>query len=138
MPRRLIAFPTPVQGLVRFLWISGGSISVALAVAGIVLPMLPATPFLLLAAFCYARSSERFYRWLTGHRWFGPYIESYRSGRGLSTRQVVWTLVPLWLSVGITSWLTIGHWYVHVALFVCAAGVTLYLLSRRRPHESAR
>lgn len=119
-----------MQGLVRILLITGGSLSVALAVAGMVLPMLPATPFLLLAAFCYARSSQRFHRWLMGHRWFGPYIESYRSGRGLTTRQLVWTLVPLWLSLAITSALA-KQWYVHVGLFVCASGVTLYLLSRR-------
>ena len=119
-----------MQGLVRILLISGGSISVALAVAGMVLPMLPATPFLLLAAFCYARSSERFHRWLMEHRWFGPYIESYRSGRGMTTRQLVWTLVPLWVSITITAALT-TQWPVHVGLFVCASGVTLYLLSRR-------
>lgn len=121
-----------MHGLVRILLISGGSISVALAVAGMVLPMLPATPFLLLAAFCYARSSERFHRWLMGHRWFGPYIESYHGGRGMTTRQLVWTLVPLWVSITITSFLTAGRWYVHVALFVCASGVTLYLLSRHK------
>lgn len=121
-----------MQRLVRILLISVGTISVALAVAGMVLPVLPATPFLLLAAFCYARSSERFHGWLVGHRWFGPYIESYRSGRGLTKRQLVWTLVPLWVSIAITASLT-RLWWVHVALFVCASGVTAYLLSRRRP-----
>lgn len=124
-----------MQGLIRILLISGGTVSVGLAVAGIVLPMLPATPFLLLAAFCYARSSKRFHDWLIGHRWFGPYIESYRSGRGLSHRQIFWTLLPLWLSIGLTSWLTRGHWVVHVVLFLCAAGVTVYLFSRRRKTE---
>lgn len=121
-----------MQGLVRILLISGGTISVGLAIAGIVLPMLPATPFLLLAAFCYARSSQRFHGWLTGHRWFGPYIESYRSGRGITARQLVWTLVPLWLSIAITAWLTRPRWVVHIVLFACASAVTLYLFSRRR------
>jgi hypothetical protein len=131
-----------VQGLVRILLISGGSVSVALAVAGIVLPMLPTTPFLLLAAFCYARSSRRFHAWLVGHRWLGPYLESYREGRGLSTRQLVWTLLPLWLSVAVSSWL-VHNWIVHVVLFVCATGVTLFLFTRHRagrgrpaPHSS--
>jgi uncharacterized membrane protein YbaN (DUF454 family) len=121
-----------VQGLVRILLVSGGTISVALGIAGIVLPVLPATPFLLLAAFLYARSSKRFHDWLVGHRWFGPYIAAYRSGRGLTTRQLVSTLVPLWLSIGLTSWLAGPRWIVHVVLFACAIGVTLYLLSRRR------
>ena len=124
-----------MQGLIRLLLISGGTVSVGLAVAGIVLPMLPATPFLLLAAFCYARSSQRFHSWLINHRWFGPYIQSYHSGRGLSHKQIFWTLLPLWISIGLTSWLTRGQWVIHVVLFLCATGVTVYLFSRRRKSE---
>lgn len=126
----------------RYLLISGGTISVALAIVGVVVPLLPTTPFLLLAAFCYARSSERFHRWLIEHRWLGPYIDSYRAGRGLSTRQFVWTVVPLWLSI-ILAMTLVQVWWVHVILAACAIGVTLYLNSRRRlgravSHEARR
>ena len=77
-----------MKRLTRVLLIAGGNLCVALAVLGLFLPVLPTTPFLLLAAVCYARSSERFYHWLVTNRWFGAYIRNYREGRG----------IPLWQS----------------------------------------
>jgi uncharacterized protein len=124
-----------VQALTRLLLISGGTASVILGVIGIVLPVLPTTPFLLLAAFCYARSSERFHRWLLNHRWLGPYIASYRSGRGLSNRQFIWTIVPLWLSIALGS-IIVPLWWHRAILLACATGVTIYLSSRRRTSVS--
>ncbi len=64
--------------------IVAGTICVCLGVAGIFLPLLPTTPFLLLAAVCYAGSSPRFYHWLMNNRWFGRYIKNYREGKGLT------------------------------------------------------
>lgn len=65
----------------RILWASLGLLSLALGAIGIVLPLLPTVPFLLLAAFCFARSSERMHRWLIEHRHFGPHILDWqRSG----------------------------------------------------------
>ncbi|MBV1931158.1 MAG: DUF454 family protein, partial [Porticoccaceae bacterium] len=55
------------QGIVRVLLLTAGSVSVVLGVVGIVLPLLPTTPFLLLAAACYVRSSNKFYTWLVSH-----------------------------------------------------------------------
>jgi uncharacterized protein len=124
-----------VQALTRILLLSGGSAAVVLGVIGIVVPVLPTTPFLLLAAFCYARSSERVHRWLITHRWLGPYIESYRSGRGLSTRQFVWTIIPLWLSIALGI-VIVPLWWHRAILLACATGVTIYLSSRRRPSVS--
>ena len=62
----------------RLLWMIGGSISLGVGIIGIILPLLPTTPFLILAAFCYARSSRRLYDWLIHHRIFGPFIEDWR------------------------------------------------------------
>jgi len=73
---------------------------VALAVLGLFLPVLPTTPFLLLAAVCYARSSERFYHWLMTNRWFGEYIRNYREGRGIPLKQKVLTISLLWVTIG--------------------------------------
>lgn len=65
----------------RILWLVGGLLSVGLALIGVVLPLLPTVPFLLLAAFCFARSSERLHNWLLSHKTFGPMIEDWhRSG----------------------------------------------------------
>ncbi|MEM7045869.1 MAG: YbaN family protein [Pseudomonadota bacterium] len=61
----------------RFLWMIGGSISLGVGVIGVVLPLLPTTPFLILAAYCYARSSKRMHDWLLSHHIFGPLIEDW-------------------------------------------------------------
>ena len=66
-----------MKKLVRVLLLLGGTLCVILAVVGMFVPVLPTTPLLLLAAVCYARSSERFYRWLLTNRWCGPYIRNY-------------------------------------------------------------
>ena len=76
----------------RYLWLSFGFIALALGMAGAVLPLLPTTPFILLAAFCFARSSRRFHNWLLNHRTFGPMIENWRQeGAILGGGNELWT-----------------------------------------------
>lgn len=70
----------------RVFWVSGGGLSVALGLLGIVLPLLPTTPFLLLAAFCFARSSPRLHDWLLTHRRFGPVIHNWTEHRAIPRR----------------------------------------------------
>lgn len=72
--------------LVRVALVVLGSGFVALGVAGIFLPVLPTTPFLLLAAACYARASRRFYNWLLNNRWFGPTILEWQQYRSIRYR----------------------------------------------------
>ena len=76
----------------RALLVVCGTLSVALGVLGIFLPLLPTTVFLLLAAACYARSSERFYLKLINSPWLGSYIRNQREGRGMRKRDKVVTL----------------------------------------------
>ncbi|NQU27807.1 MAG: DUF454 family protein, partial [Candidatus Marinimicrobia bacterium] len=61
-----------------------GILLVVLATVGIFLPLLPTTPFLLLAAACFFRSSDRLYRWLITHKWFGLYIKNYREHKAIT------------------------------------------------------
>lgn len=70
----------------RILWALFGIISLALGVAGIALPLLPTVPFILLAAFCFARSSERLHHWLVTHRRFGPMIEDWNDRGAIHPR----------------------------------------------------
>jgi hypothetical protein len=69
------------------IYIVSGFVCVALGVAGIPLPLLPTTPFLLLAAFCFARGSERWHGWLMAHPTLSPYIIAFREKRGLTRAQ---------------------------------------------------
>lgn len=106
-----------------------GTLSLGLGILGIPLPLLPTTPFLLLSAWCYARSSERFYVWLINHRVFGRHISNYREHRGMS-RQLKWyTIGLLWLTIGISATFAVSLWWVRVLLLVIAVGVTLHINS---------
>jgi hypothetical protein len=111
----------------KALLIFTGTVCVALGVLGMFLPLLPTTVFLLMAAYCYSRSSERFHTWLLTNRLFGPYINNYKSGKGISVRQKVSTISILWLSIGVSIWMIGGFW-VTLLLLAIAVGVTVHLL----------
>lgn len=83
-PDGFVARPRPAWE--RALWVVGGLVFVAVGAVGVVVPGLPTTPMLLLAAACFARSSPRLYHWLLTNRTFGPLIADYRAGRGVSRR----------------------------------------------------
>lgn len=69
--------------LLRFLWISAGLLFVGLGAIGVFIPGLPTTPFLILAAACFIRSSQKLYNWLIRNKRFGPYLKDYREGKGI-------------------------------------------------------
>lgn len=81
----------------KALLVAAGSVCLALAVLGVFLPLLPTTPFLLLASACYVRSSERLHGWLMGNRLLGGYIRNFQERRGIPLRGRVVTVVLLWL-----------------------------------------
>ena len=70
----------------RAVWMAVGFAALALAALGVVLPLLPTTPFLLVAAYAFARSSERWHAWLLSHRVFGPIIEDWRRHGAIGRR----------------------------------------------------
>lgn len=118
-----------MKSITKPLWIILGTLCVALGVLGMVVPLLPTTVFLLLAAFFYARSSERFYHWLMTNRLFGEYLRNYREGRGIPLKQKIFTIVLLWLSIGYAAFFIVSLWWVRIILLGIAAGVTLHLIA---------
>jgi uncharacterized membrane protein YbaN (DUF454 family) len=86
----------------RTLWLIIGLISLALGIAGVVLPLLPTTPFVLLSAYCFARSSPRLHDWLLGHKIFGPLIHNWEQHRAISPRAKVLAVLSMAGVVGIS------------------------------------
>ena len=113
----------------RSLLIVAGTLSVALGALGILLPLLPTTPFLLLAAFCYGRSSDRFYRKLISNRVFGKYLQNYREGRGIPMQQKIITILLLWASIGSSIYFLAAPMWASVLLLAIASGVSVFLIS---------
>jgi len=105
-----------------------GTLSVGLGLIGIFVPVLPTTPFLLLAAYCYGRSSSRFYDWLMSNPWFGEYIRNYHEGRGIPLKQKFFSITMLWLTIGYAAWFVIPLWWARLILLGVATGVTIHLV----------
>lgn len=115
----------------RILLTSVGTLFVGIGILGIFLPILPTTPFLLLAAACFARSSQRFYDWLLNNRWFGNYIRNYREGKGLPLKQKVIIIILLWVVIGFSAALAVHVLWVKIVLILIAIGVSIHILSLR-------
>ena len=105
-----------------------GVCAVVLGAIGVVVPLLPTTPFLLLAAACFIRSSDRLYVWLIHHRWFGDYIRNYRERRAMTRRAKGVALTLLWTVMGYSAWTVTTSWWLRLLLGSVAVGVTLHLL----------
>lgn len=114
----------------RNLLIISGTLSVGLGILGMFLPLLPTTPFLLLAGYCYARSSKRFYNWLINNRWCGEYIKNYQEGKGITLKHKVVAIILLWLTMSYSIWL-VSAWWVRCLLLGIASGVSIHLLRLR-------
>ncbi|MFB4394292.1 YbaN family protein [Pseudomonas sp. LS_2] len=114
----------------RYLLLAVGWLSVALGVLGIFLPVLPTTPFLLLAAACFARSSPRFHAWLVNHPRLGPWIRDYLNGDGIPLRAKVYAIGLMWVSISVSCYLVPLFW-ARVFMLTSAVLVTLYILKQK-------
>jgi hypothetical protein len=118
------------------LLIGAGTLSAGLGIIGIFVPILPTTPFLLLAAACYMRSSERFYQWLINNRILGVYVRNYIEGRGMPVRIKVFTILLLWLTIALTIAFAVQDVAIRIVLVCIAIGVTVHIvLIRKRKVE---
>lgn len=116
-----------IQTVKKCLLICAGSLSLILGVIGAFLPVLPTTPFLLLSAYCYIRSSMKLYLWLINHRFFGNYIYNYLTYRAVTRSTKIGTLFFLWLTLSVSIYITAN---LHLTVFLVAVGigVTIHLL----------
>ncbi len=120
-----------VRGL---LWL-GGTVSLALAALGVVLPGLPTTPFVLLAAACYAQASPRLHQWMLNHRWIGPMLRDWERDRSLTRRSKTVAVLSMAVMVSLSIWSFRGRVAVQLVLLATAAvgaWVVLRLPTRKR------
>lgn len=125
--------------LIKAIYIIMGSVSFALGTIGTFLPVLPTTPFLLLTAYFYLRSSERLYHWLLHHKVFGKYIHDYIKYRSIPLKTKILALVLLWPSIIVTLFF-IPLLPVKMMLVLIASSVSVYIvrLKTRVEEEGGR
>jgi len=114
--------------LLRWLLIIIGLVSTGLGIIGIFVPLLPTTPFLLLAAACFARSSERFHSWLVNHNRLGPMIRGYLDGSGIPLRAKYTAITLVWLTLPPSALLLVPPVWAKLLLILLAISITWYLL----------
>lgn len=106
-----------------------GTVSLALGILGIFLPLLPTTPFLLLTAALYFKGSPRLYQWLLNQKHLGPYIRNFRENKAIPLRAKVISLVLMWGTMLYCIFFLVPLVWVKILLFLIAVGVTYHILS---------
>jgi uncharacterized membrane protein YbaN (DUF454 family) len=115
------------KGWLRVVLIAIGTLCVGLGLLGIFLPVLPTTPFLLLAAACYCRSSKRFYSWLINNRWLGKYIRNYREKKGMALNLKIYIISLLWITILLSVIFAVDLLLVRILLIIIAVAVTVHI-----------
>ena len=114
--------------VVRWCLTGAGLLSTGLAILGIFLPLLPTVPLLLLAAACFARSSERLHRRLMDHHRLGPLIRPYLAGDGIPRKAKASAIILIWLTIPASALYIVDVFWVRALLIGIAVAVTIYLL----------
>lgn len=113
----------------RWVFVASGVILVGIGVLGMFLPLLPTTIFFILAAWCFARSSEKFYIWLHTNKYFGKYLSNYRSGRGMTLRSKIYSISTLWIGISISGIFLTQNLYVRILIAAIGLGVMWHILA---------
>lgn len=122
------------RGWARPLWNLAGGLSLALGALGVPLPLVPTTPFLLLAAACFLRGSPRLHAWMMTNRVFGTYLAEYRAGRGIPPRARLAAIALLWAGIGVSVAFMLENPWLRAGLLLGAVAGTVHmaLVGRRR------
>lgn len=116
----------------RRLWVIAGGMALGIGVVGIVVPLLPTTPFLLLAAYCFSRGSRRLHNWLLNHPTLGPPIRDWREHRSVSGKAKLSAMIAIALIFALSVLLEAPAWALALQ-GVILGGVTVFLLTRPAP-----
>jgi hypothetical protein len=118
----------------RVLYFAAGCLAVAIGALGVILPVLPTTPFLLLAAFCFARSSRRAHEWLLNNRVFGRFLRDYLEGNPVSAWVRAGALVFMWATIAVSVAFFVPVLWGKILLLVTGVAVSVHviMLGRRK------
>ena len=105
-----------------------GLFSLVLGIIGIVLPLLPTTPFLLVSCYCFSKSSDKFYKYLTENKFFGGYIKDYKEKRGITLKNKISALIFVFLSIGYSIY-KVENIYLKCFLVLVLIGVSYHISS---------
>lgn len=107
-------------------WNLLGSLFVSIGIIGVIVPLLPTTPFLLLAAYSFNRGSDRMRKWFEKNKLINSYLSNYRDKKGIPLRAKINSIVILWVTIGISIYL-VSNDYIRVVLVLVVIGVTFHL-----------
>lgn len=114
--------------MMKYLFVMLGSVSLALGVLGIFLPVLPTTPFLLLSAMLYLRSSQRLYGWLMSHKHLGPYIRNFQEYKAIPLRVKIVSVSLVWATLLYCTVFVARVWWMRLLFIAVAIGVSAHIL----------
>jgi uncharacterized membrane protein YbaN (DUF454 family) len=115
--------------VVRAVFLAIGCIAFVTAIAGVFLPLLPATPLFILAAACFARAYRPFHDWMLAHRWLGPMLREWHHHRSIPYRTKVIAIVTMLVSFGTSIVLFIEPRWLQLVLALCALGLAAWIYS---------
>jgi uncharacterized membrane protein YbaN (DUF454 family) len=112
----------------RLFFFSLGATLFGIGAIGAVIPVLPTTPFIIASAFCFGKSSKRAEKWISNNRYFGSYIENYKTKKGVPLDVKVKSLVFLWLMLILSSIFFFNQFYIFLLLIIVGIAVTAHIL----------
>ena len=112
----------------RLILLACGFLFTFLAILGAILPLVPTTPFLIVAAACFYRSSEKFYRLIMYNRYFGNYLRDYKSGKGIPLKVKIMTLIFLWVSTLLSVFVFIPYLWLEILVIAINTAITVHIL----------
>lgn len=114
------------QTIIKYACLAAGFIALGLGIIGIFVPLLPTTPFLLLASFCLVRSSSRMHHWLMHHPILGRYLTDYLEHKAIRPVARISALIFLWSAL-LVSIILVDHTVIRLVLAAVGIGVTIHL-----------
>ena len=124
--------------ILKIILVVSGTFFLVLGIIGIFIPILPTTPFLLLAAACYARGSKKFYNWLINNKWLGEYIKNYREGRGIPSTIKIISIILLWITIIFSTIIIVTNYFIQIILIIIAFGVTIHILTIKTMKKNSK